>query len=81
MPAGRLTSRSIPAELYEMTTSVTPGPSIGLTSILAGLSHALDLTEGHPRGHAERACRIAPALGAVIGLDACTSCSAGRNTA
>ena len=45
------------------------GASVGLTTILAGLSHALDLTEGHPRGHAERACRIAQALARVIGLD------------
>lgn len=42
---------------------------MSLTTILAGMSHALDLTEGHPRGHAERACRIGQALARVIGLD------------
>lgn len=41
----------------------------GLTSILAGMSHALDLTEGHPRGHAERTCRIGLSLAREIGLD------------
>jgi HD-GYP domain-containing protein (c-di-GMP phosphodiesterase class II) len=29
-----------------------------LSDVLAGLSHALDLTEGHPPGHAERSCLI-----------------------
>ena len=45
-----------------------PPTSYSLTAIYAGLSHALDLTEGHPRGHAERACRIALGLAGVIGL-------------
>ena len=49
--------------------AVSPSSSTSLTAILAGLSHALDLTEGHPRGHAERACRIAQALTRVLGLD------------
>jgi len=44
-------------------------PTSSLTGILAGMSHALDLTEGHPRGHAERACRIALSLARAIGLD------------
>ena len=29
-----------------------------LSEVLAGLSHALDITEGQPRGHAERSCVI-----------------------
>ena len=60
-----------------MTSPVMPGPGVprdtsaaGLTGILAGLSHALDLTEGHPRGHAERSCRIGQSLARQIGLDA-----------
>ncbi len=57
-----------------MASAVLSGSSVGLTTILAGLSHALDLTEGHPRGHAERACRIAQSLAAVIGLDDETRC-------
>ena len=43
-------------------------PPSSLTAILAGLSHALDLTEGHPRGHAERACRIGLSLATALGL-------------
>ncbi len=29
-----------------------------LSDVLAGLSHALDLTEGHPAGHSERSCLL-----------------------
>ncbi len=65
-----------PADFPYMTSPVMPSPfapspalASGLTSILAGLSHALDLTEGHPRGHAERACRIAQSLAREVGLD------------
>ncbi len=52
-----------------MRARAVPPAAASLTTILAGLSHALDLTEGHPRGHAERACRIGQALAAVVGLD------------
>lgn len=38
------------------------------TALLAGLSHALDLTEGHPRGHAERSCAIGMTLALRLGL-------------
>lgn len=51
--------------------SPVPGAasSFSLTSVLSGMSHALDLTEGHPRGHAERACRIGQSLAREVGLD------------
>lgn len=39
-----------------------------VSSILSALSYALDLTEGHPRGHAARTCLIGMALGRAIGL-------------
>ncbi|NOT26469.1 MAG: HD domain-containing protein [Acidobacteria bacterium] len=45
-----------------------PNTQIDAASVLAGLSHALDLTEGHPRGHAERGCAIALRIADVIGL-------------
>jgi putative nucleotidyltransferase with HDIG domain len=55
----------------------SPIPTVGvetsalrLSGVLAGLSHALDLTEGHPRGHAARTCRIGLRLGRAIGLSA-----------
>jgi HD-GYP domain-containing protein (c-di-GMP phosphodiesterase class II) len=39
-----------------------------LSEVLAALSHALDITEGQPRGHAERSCLIGMRLGTQIGL-------------
>jgi putative nucleotidyltransferase with HDIG domain len=39
-----------------------------VSGVLEGLSHALDLTEGHPRGHAARTCRIGLRLGAALRL-------------
>jgi HD-GYP domain-containing protein (c-di-GMP phosphodiesterase class II) len=40
-----------------------------LSEVLSALSHALDITEGQARGHAERTCLIGMRLGAQIGLD------------
>src|ERR1700730_85178 len=42
--------------------------TVKLSSILSGLSYALDLTEGHPRGHASRSCLIGMRVGQVLGL-------------
>jgi len=53
-----------------MPARAIPPSASSLTAILAGLSHALDLTEGHPRGHAERACRIGQSLACELGLSA-----------
>jgi hypothetical protein len=41
-----------------------------LSAILSGLSYALDLTEGHPRGHASRSCLIGMRIGRVLALSA-----------
>jgi HD-GYP domain-containing protein (c-di-GMP phosphodiesterase class II) len=41
-----------------------------LSSILSGLSYALDLTEGHPQGHASRSCLIGMRIGRALGLKA-----------
>jgi putative nucleotidyltransferase with HDIG domain len=41
---------------------------IPLISVIAGLSHALDLTEGHPPGHANRACIIGMRIAGALGL-------------
>jgi putative nucleotidyltransferase with HDIG domain len=46
----------------------TTSPGLRISGVLEGLSHALDLTEGHPRGHAARSCLIGLRLGAAIGL-------------
>ena len=46
-----------------------PGGQIALSDVLAGLSFALDLTEGEPPGHAIRSCIIGMRLADEIGLD------------
>jgi putative nucleotidyltransferase with HDIG domain len=43
---------------------------VRLSEVLAALSHALDITEGQPRGHAERTCLISMRIARQIGLDA-----------
>jgi HD domain len=42
---------------------------IRLSEIVAALSHALDITEGQPMGHAERTCLIGLRLADATGLD------------
>lgn len=37
--------------------------------VIAGLSRALDITEGHPTGHAARSCVIGMRLAHACGLD------------
>ena len=41
---------------------------VRLSEIIAALSHALDLTEGQPPGHAERTCALGMRLAADTGL-------------
>jgi putative nucleotidyltransferase with HDIG domain len=43
---------------------------IALSEVVAGLSYALDLTEGEPPGHAGRTCMIAMRVAESLGLDA-----------
>ena len=43
-------------------------PGLRLSGVLEGLSHALDLTEGHPRGHAARSSLIGLRIGEALGL-------------
>jgi putative nucleotidyltransferase with HDIG domain len=42
--------------------------AVRLSGVLEGLSHALDLTEGHPRGHAARSGLIGLRIGQALGL-------------
>ncbi|HWI72440.1 MAG TPA: HD domain-containing phosphohydrolase, partial [Baekduia sp.] len=46
-----------------------------LSDIVAALSHALDITGGQPRGHAERTCLIAMRLADQLDLDEATRSS------
>lgn len=48
-------------------------PALPLSSALSGLSAALDLTEGHPRGHAARTAIIAMGMARGLGLDGNTA--------
>ena len=43
-------------------------PALRVSTVLEGLSHALDLTEGHPRGHATRTALIGLRLGRALQL-------------
>jgi putative nucleotidyltransferase with HDIG domain len=47
-----------------------------LSEVLAGLSHALDIAEGQPRGHTERSCVIGMRLVADLGVDDATRSAA-----
>ena len=44
--------------------------SVALSEVVAALSHALDLTEGQPRGHAGRTCLLGMRLGRTVSLPA-----------
>src|SRR5438270_12726431 len=46
--------------------------ALRLSEVLSGLSHALDITEGQPRGHAERSCLIGMRLASGLGVDDAT---------
>jgi HD-GYP domain-containing protein (c-di-GMP phosphodiesterase class II) len=48
-------------------------PGVPLSGVLSGLSAALDITEGHPRGHAARTCIIAMRIAQGLGLDSDTA--------
>jgi putative nucleotidyltransferase with HDIG domain len=41
---------------------------VPLSEVLAAMSHALDLTEGQPKGHSIRTCMIGMRIGAAAGL-------------
>ncbi|HUF24292.1 MAG TPA: HD domain-containing phosphohydrolase [Vicinamibacterales bacterium] len=44
--------------------------AVRLSEVLSGLSYALDLTEGHPRGHSARACLIGMRIARELALPA-----------
>lgn len=58
-----------------MNTALPATADVALSEIVAALSHALDLTEGQPRGHAGRTCVLGMRLARTIGLraDECDS--------
>ncbi|MCO5163634.1 MAG: HD domain-containing protein [Mesorhizobium sp.] len=48
----------------------TGASSLNVAELLGALSHALDLTEGQPKGHCQRACWIGTQVGMQMGLTA-----------
>lgn len=48
----------------------TGAPSLNVAELLGALSHALDLTEGQPKGHCQRACWIGTQIGMQMDLSA-----------
>lgn len=45
-----------------------PAAHVALSEVVAALSHALDLTEGQPRGHAGRTCLLGMRLARAVSL-------------
>jgi HD-GYP domain-containing protein (c-di-GMP phosphodiesterase class II) len=56
--------------MHDYGMSVDTAATVKLSAILSGLSYALDLTEGHPRGHASRSCLIGMRVARTLGLSA-----------
>ena len=50
--------------------NANPTSDVVLSEVVAALSHALDLTEGQPRGHAGRTCLIGMRLARDVGVPA-----------
>jgi putative nucleotidyltransferase with HDIG domain len=58
---------TFPADAPPATAAAT---GMRLSELIGSLSHALDLTEGQPKGHCVRACWIGSHVGTVLGLGA-----------
>jgi hypothetical protein len=42
--------------------------TVRVSEVIAGLSRALDITEGHPQGHSARSCIIGMRIAGLLGL-------------
>lgn len=51
------------------TSTSFAASSMELSQLMAALSHALDMTEGQPKGHCVRSCWIGMHIGKAIGMD------------
>src|SRR6185369_11334871 len=54
--------------MHDYGMGVETAATLKLSAVLSGLSYALDLTEGHPRGHASRSCLIGMRIARALGL-------------
>jgi hypothetical protein len=56
-------------EVQERQAATASDSELRLSEVLSGLSYALDITEGQPRGHAERSCLIGMRIASMLDLD------------
>lgn len=65
-----------PVQLAPHPAAPAPAPpgTVRLCEVLGALSYALDLTEGQPEGHCQRAAWIGMHIGAQLGLDDTALC-------
>ncbi len=68
--SGLVIDAALPSERAAPTPRPTDGERVRLSELLGALSHALDLTEGQPWGHAARTCVIGMRIGEALGLGA-----------
>ena len=61
---------SRPLQPAAHTASAPPDAALQLSELMGALSHALDITEGQPKGHCIRVCWIGMHVGRELGLDA-----------
>ncbi len=52
-----------------VATTSAQGSELRLSEVISALSHALDLTEGQPVGHAERTCLVGLRIAEQLGID------------
>lgn len=60
---------SVQALVAHRPESSRPDVAVPVMDVIAGLSRALDITEGHPAGHAARSCLIGMQLADLLGVD------------
>ena len=54
---------------FASADAAAPVAGMRLSELIGSLSHALDITEGQPKGHCVRACWIGMHVGRTIGLE------------
>jgi putative nucleotidyltransferase with HDIG domain len=59
---------AVPPQSFAAVPDVAAPSAVPVMDVIAGLSRALDITEGHPRGHAARSCLVGMAIAAELGL-------------
>jgi HD-GYP domain-containing protein (c-di-GMP phosphodiesterase class II) len=65
---GATKTRDLESRVDPTVPIVHPDASVPLAEVVSALSHALDITEGQPEGHADRTCLIGMRVAEVIGL-------------